>query len=136
MIEHVVVVALAGVLYGWLWAAREAHLLDPIRGPIEDYAVKRRDSSYLVLDAPPRRWRRRPYRTIEVGGRSGPNRVRIDRPGWEWVLNRIGCPVCMGFDATVVAHLALSDWRFGWPSIPLIAAANGLHVLAMLALKR
>lgn len=92
----------AGVLYGWLWADPSARLLAPI-----EWAVDR------VL-----------YKESEGPG------IRFARKGpiWTWFRYRRNCPVCMGFDASLLA-----TWHFtreaSWDLLAWPVAAAGIHLI-------
>jgi hypothetical protein len=134
MIETVIVVALAGVLWGWLWCSPDAHLLDPIRHPLMRLTTK----PYEVPVDPPttliESWTNAARSIGEAFGTDSPDRILREGRGWQFIRDRLSCPVCMGFDATVAAAFMLG-WQ-GWPSVAIVAAANGAHVAWMSWLNR
>lgn len=107
MLEHLIVVSLCGVLAGWVIAGPST-LLDPVLVPFKERVLCKE----VTLPA---------------------SQFHSTQPRYalcEWLLHKLECPVCAGFEATVVAELALSGWN-GWSSVAMIGAANGAHAAWM-----
>lgn len=113
MISELIVATLVGVLWGWVWCAPEAHLLDFVKVPlnirVNDYL-----EIHLISEDPPTLW------------------FRFN----EWISERLRCPVCMGADGSLVAIFMLRDFTLDWDAVPLLGASIGAHLVYQTILKK
>lgn len=102
MLETTLILTGAAIMWGWLWCSPSAHLLDPITDRLHPWVDER--------------WQNAPIPSVRD-------------EFWGWLMHRLDCPICMGFDMTVAAAFMLG-WQ-GWDSVAVIAAANGIHIAWM-----